>query len=85
MAGIGEVVEHTKAAIDAVDRARGSVRAACDLLAATVARLDPLVSDEDGPRRRDGSDLRAAIAGYSEARDVLLAQLEVLDTAAAKL
>jgi hypothetical protein len=85
VAGVGEVLEHTKAASQAVDQARKSVRVACDLLTATVARLDPLLSDDDGPERRDGPELRAAIAGYSAARDVLVAQLAVLDAAAAKL
>jgi hypothetical protein len=77
VAGIGEVVEHTKAAISAVDVARQSVRTACDRLTATLGHLDPLVAD--------APELRAVAERHTRARDVLVAQLDVLDAAVAKL
>jgi hypothetical protein len=77
VAGIGEVVEQTKAAVDAVEVARQSVRTACDRLTATLDSLAPLAAD--------APELRAVIAQHAGARDVLVAQLDVLDQAVAKL
>jgi hypothetical protein len=77
VAGIGEVVEHTKAAINAVDVARQSVRTACERLTATLESLNPLLAD--------APELRPVVARHTQARDVLAAQLDVLDRAVGKL
>jgi hypothetical protein len=76
MAGV-EVAEQTKAAIEAVESARKSVQAACDLLTAALSQLTPLVSVAEGPVVGD------TVTSYNDARAVLTAQLAVLDRALA--
>jgi hypothetical protein len=75
MAG-DEVVEQTKAAIEA---ARKSVQAACDLLTGALSQLTPLLPDAKGPLVRD------TVTSYIDARATLTTQLAVLDRALAAM
>lgn len=73
MSDAGEEFEQAKVVIDGVDKASQSVRAACDLLQEAIDGLTPLVPEE--PQAAN------AVATYTAAREVLLAQLDTMDRA----
>jgi uncharacterized membrane protein YbjE (DUF340 family) len=77
MPDAGADVTHSTTVTEAIDRASGSVQAACDLLRDAIERLAPLLADCDGP------EAARAVAGYTTARDLLLPQLHTLDRARA--
>lgn len=74
MAGVGDVIEARKTAIDKMVEARRLIQQACDGLSAGLARLAPF-----------GEQTGELAATYQRALNDAIAQLVVIDNALAKI